>query len=122
MIDERCIGHHDTGMAKISGALLTLLLLIPSTAFAQEKVPVLLSGIGRLSCAHWQSTLTRQAEGSAWLLGFWTALNFVAGEDGRPQSDFDSAAVISEVSKTCVERPSKPLANAGWETFFALTK
>src|SRR6266516_1859262 len=42
------------------------------------KVSVDMMGIGGMSCAHWQSTQALRSEGTIWIYGFWTGLNYVA--------------------------------------------
>lgn len=91
-------------------------------AVAEEHVDVWLTGIGRMSCGHWQSTRERRAEGSSWLFGFWSAMNYVAGVENLPQVKIESTAIVSEVAKACTQRPGSSLATAGWETFIAVQK
>ncbi len=42
------------------------------------KVSVDMMGIGGMSCAHWRSTQEHLLEGTVWIYGFWTGLNYVA--------------------------------------------
>ena len=76
------------------------------------KVSVDMMGIGGMSCAHWQSTQALRLEGTIWIYGFWTGLNYVAAASGQAESKVDTAAVLVEVKKTCVQRPSQVLASA----------
>jgi hypothetical protein len=98
-------------------------IAIASMAFAEDAtVPVLLSGIGRLSCKNWKSTPALENEGNTWLLGFWTALNYVAATADQQQVQIRGQAIVSEVAKTCARNPSETLATAAWETFFEQRK
>ena len=90
---------------------------------AQEaKVSVDMMGIGGMSCAHWQSTQAHRLEGTIWIYGFWTGLNYVAAASGQPETKVDTAAVAVEVKKTCAQRPSQVLASAVWTTYLDFSK
>src|SRR5246127_4269858 len=73
------------------------------------KVSVDMMGIGGMSCAHWQSTQALRLEGTIWIYGFWTGLNYVAAASGQTETKVDTAAVMVEVKKTCAQRPSQVL-------------
>jgi hypothetical protein len=94
----------------------TLLLCTPSKA-EEAKVAVLMKGIGGLTCTHWRSTQLRRTEGTIWILGFWTGLNYVAAASEQAQPNADDAAMIAEVEKACAQRPSQPLASAVWTAY-----
>src|SRR5450755_2815874 len=79
-------------------------------------------GIGRMSCAHWRSTQAHRLEGTIWIYGFWTGLNYVAAASDQTERKVDTAAVMIEVKKTCAQRPSQPLAGAVWTTYLELDK
>ena|ERR1700691_3244290 len=93
-----------------------------NSAFTEEVVPVRITGMGRMSCAHWQSTSARLSEGGVWLYGFWTALNYVAATNKLVESKIDAEAIMAEVQKTCASRPSQDVATAAWKTWGELTK
>jgi hypothetical protein len=94
-----------------------------SPALAEDtKVSVQMTGIGGMSCAHWQSTQARRSEGTAWIYGFWTGLNYVAAASEQKQSKIGTTAIVAEVAKTCAQRPSEALATAVWNTYLALDK
>src|SRR5450756_2033923 len=86
------------------------------------KVSVDMIGIGRMSCAHWQSTQAHRLEGTIWIYGFWTGLNYVASASEQTETKVDTAAVVVEVKKTCTQRPSQALASAVWTTYLELDK
>ena|ERR1700734_2024693 len=81
------------------------------------KVSVDMIGIGRMSCAHWRSTQAHQLEGSIWVYGFWTGLNYVAAASDQTQAKIDVAAIVAEVEKTCAQQTSQTLASAAWTTY-----
>lgn len=106
----------------IKPILLALICAAPvRLSSAQDaKVAVDMMGIGGLSCAHWQSTPALRSEGTIWIYGFWTGLNYVAAASGQPESKADTAAALAEVRKTCAQRPSQVLASAVWTAYLSL--
>ena len=81
------------------------------------KVSVDMMGIGGMSCAHWRSTQEHLLEGTVWIYGFWTGLNYVAAASGQAETKVDAAAVVVEVKKTCAQQTSQTLASAVWTTY-----
>src|SRR4030088_3846321 len=81
------------------------------------KVSVDMIGMGHMSCAHWRSTQAHRLEGTIWIYGFWTGLNYVAAASDQPQANIEVAAIVPEVEKTCSQQPSQPLASAVWTTY-----
>ena len=81
------------------------------------KISVNMIGIGRMSCAHWRSTQAHRLEGTVWIYGFWTGLNYVAAASDQTQAKTDEAAIAAQVEKTCTEQMSQPLASAVWATY-----
>ena len=86
------------------------------------KVSINMMGIGGMSCAHWQSTQALRLEGTIWIYGFWTGLNYVAAASGQTETKVDTEAVMVEVKKTCAQRPSQVLASAVWTAYLDLYK
>ena len=97
-------------------ALVCAVPICPSSA-QDDKVSVDMMGIGGMSCAHWQSTQALRLEGTIWIYGFWTGLNYVAAASGQTETKVDTAAVVVEVKKTCAQRPSQVLASAVWTAY-----
>jgi hypothetical protein len=94
-----------------------------SSALAEDtKVSVGMTGIGSMSCTHWQSSKEHLAEGTVWIYGFWTGLNYVAAASEQPQSGTNAAAIVAEVKKTCAQLPSQALASAVWTTYVEFNK
>jgi hypothetical protein len=81
------------------------------------NVSVDMIGIGSMSCAHWRSTQEHRLEGTIWIYGFWTGLNYVAAASDQPQAKIDPAAIVNEVEKTCAQLISQTLASAIWTTY-----
>src|SRR5256885_2237986 len=58
-----------------------LLILLLSTAAAEavessDKLSVNLAGAGSRTCAYWLSSPSHKAEGTVWIYGFWSGLNY----------------------------------------------
>jgi hypothetical protein len=81
------------------------------------KISVDMLGIGRMSCTHWQSTQEHRLEGTVWIYGFWTGLNYVAAASDQTQAKIDMSAIVAKVEKTCAVRTSQTLASAVWTTY-----
>ena len=95
----------------------------PWLVSAQDaRVSVDMIGIGGMSCAHWLSTNERQLEGTIWIYGFWTGLNYVAAASNQSQSKIDLAAIVPEVKKMCGRQTSQTLAGAVWSTYLGSPK
>ena len=82
-----------------------------------SKVSVDMIGIGGMSCAHWRSTQEHRLEGTIWIYGFWTGLNYVAAASDQTQAKINMAAIVTEVGKTCAQQMSQTLANAAWTAY-----
>jgi hypothetical protein len=96
----------------------TVFAALVSPASAQDaKVSVDMIGIGSMSCAHWRSTKEHLLEGTVWIYGFWTGLNYVAAASDQAQAKIDVAAIVAEVEKTCAQQTSQTLASAVWTTY-----
>ena len=81
------------------------------------KVSIDMVGIGAMSCAHWRSTQEHRLEGTVWIYGFWTGLNYVAAASDQTQAKIDMATIVAEVEKTCALQTSQTLASAVWATY-----
>jgi hypothetical protein len=86
------------------------------------KVSVDMIGIGAMSCAHWRSTKEHLLEGTVWIYGFWTGLNYVAAASGQSQAKINMSAIVVEVEKTCAQQTSQALASAVWNTYIGSKK
>ncbi len=86
------------------------------------KVSVDMVGIGGMSCAHWRSTQEHLLEGTVWIYGFWTGINYVAAASDQTQAKIDMAAIVAEVEKTCAQQTSQTLASAVWTTYLGFTR
>jgi hypothetical protein len=79
-------------------ALICAAPVCPSSA-QDVKVSVDMMGIGGMSCAHWQSTQAHRSEGTVWIYGFWTGLNYVASASEQTETKVDTAAIVVESRK-----------------------
>ena len=93
-----------------------------SSSAQDIKVSVDMMGIGGMSWAHRQSTQAHRSEGTVWIYGFWTGLNYVASASEQTETKVDTAAIVVEVKKTCAQRPSQVLASAVWTAYLDLNK
>lgn len=92
--------------------------LLSSVARAEEsKVAVGLNGIGAATCANWRSTAATRAEGTVWIFGFWSGLNYVAAASGQAQPKLTEKQVITEVVRICSSDPSQILASVTWSVY-----
>jgi hypothetical protein len=104
---------------------LLILLLSTATADAAEnpdKLSVNLAGAGRRTCAYWLSSQPHKVEGTVWIYGFWSGLNYVAAASEQDQSKATSAALVAAVEETCRRDPSRVLAVAAWSAYVDLNK
>ena len=109
----------------VKSVLLAALVCVAAflSALAEDaKVSVDMTGIGSMSCAHWQSTLAHRSEGTVWIYGFWTGLNYVAAASEQAQAKIDNEKIAAEVKKTCAQQPSQVLASAVWATYLEFVK
>ena len=89
---------------------------------AQEpQVSVDMIGIGSMSCAHWRTSNSHRLEGTVWIYGFWTGLNYVAAVSGHTQPRTRMSSVAADVEKVCARQTSQTLANAVWTTYLEAT-
>jgi hypothetical protein len=61
-------------------------------------------------------------EGTVWIYGFWTGLNYVAAASGQSQAKINMSAIVVEVEKTCAQQTSQALASAVWNTYIGSKK
>jgi hypothetical protein len=87
-----------------------------------SKISVDMIGIGGMTCAHWRSTKDHLLEGTVWVYGFWTGLNYVAAASGQPPAKINIPAIVVEVEKTCAQQTSQTLASAVWTTYLGSKK
>ena len=100
-------------------ALLALILsadLMSRTASAADA-SVNLAGVGGRSCSYWMSSRERKLEGTVWIYGFWTGLNYVAVSSEQNQSGLNEDAMVAAVERTCRRQPSQVLGVAAWVAY-----
>ena len=86
------------------------------------KVSVDMIGIGGMSCTYWRSTQEHRLEGTVWIYGFWTGLNYVAAASDQTAAKIDVSAIVAEVEKTCTLQTSQTLAKAAWITYLEFNR
>jgi hypothetical protein len=105
--------------------ILLLILLSTAAAAASEettRLSINLAGVGTRTCAYWLSDNGHKSEGTVWIYGFWSGLNYVAAASEQDQSKASSAAMIAAVEKACRRDPSRVLAAAAWSAYIDLNK
>jgi hypothetical protein len=107
---------------KLAPIALVLLAVVGSPgAFSADQV--MIAGIGSKSCAHWTSAPDLKSKGEDWALGFWSALNYVAGvTKTQNQLIIDPNRMLAEIEKMCAQRPDQSIADSVWITFLTLNK
>ena len=91
-------------------------------AEATDKLSVNLAGVGSDSCAYWLSNQDHKSEGTVWIFGFWSGLNYVAAASDQDQSKATSANMIAAVETTCKHDPTSSLASAAWSAYIDLNR
>ena len=109
-------------MRRVLLAVLIFFAPVCLVSAQDAKVSVDMIGIGGMSCAHWRSTKESVSEGTVWIYGFWTGLNYAAAASEQAQSGTNTAAIVAEVKRTCAQLPSQPLASAVWTTYLGFNK
>jgi len=104
------------------GACLLAPIAKAEEAADDAKVSVHLNGVGGLTCAHWRSSSAARAEGTVWIFGFWSGLNYVAAATQQPQSNAPEKEIVAEVVRVCMANPSQVLASAAWAAYLNLSK
>jgi hypothetical protein len=69
-------------------------------------------GIGLASCATWLSDAGHEAEGTAWLWGYWTGLNSVNPSQTMVGSTTDAQGIAATVKAQCKLDPAEKLVDA----------
>jgi hypothetical protein len=103
-------------------AVLVLAAPVCHVSAQHAKVSVDMMGIGAMSCTHWRSTQEHRLEGTVWIYGFWTGLNYVAAASDQRQAKIDVSAIVAEVEKTCALQTSQTLASAVWATYLQFSR
>ena len=96
--------------------------LVCQVSAQDAKVSVDMIGIGSMSCAYWRSTQEHRLEGTIWIYGFWTGLNYVAAASDQTQAKIDPAEIGNEVEKACARQPSQTLGSAVWTSYLESKK
>jgi hypothetical protein len=103
-------------MMKQAAVLLIVFVIATGAAPAQET-SINLSGIGSRTCSYWLSSRAHRLEGTVWIYGFWSGLNYVAASSQQEQSKTNAADMIGTVEAACRGKPSQLLATAAWVAY-----
>jgi|GraSoiStandDraft_45_1057281.scaffolds.fasta_scaffold64845_1 hypothetical protein len=82
-----------------------------------DRLAVNVAGFGAKTCSDWLSSSSHKLEGSVWIYGFWSGLNYVAAASEQKQSQASSADMVDAVEKVCRSGPSRLLASAAWQAY-----
>jgi hypothetical protein len=107
-------------MPSIGAITAGIAILWACSADAAENALVL--GIGRESCASWQSTPARRTEGTIWIYGFWSGANWGNDRNHKVGERTDPYGDVAEVKKTCDAQPSMALFDAATKTYHDMDK
>ncbi len=118
--------HADCSLERIrcltgKSLIVLFLLAVVSRVQAEDSISVKLAGIGSKTCSYWLSSQDRKLEGTVWIYGFSSGLNYVAASSGQEQLSA-IAAMIAAVEATCRREPSRVLASATWSAYIDLNK
>lgn len=91
-------------------------------AATAEPVLIQFFGIGSRSCAHWQSTPSRQIAGSNWIFGYWTGTNVASLSNSPVGESTDGEGLLAEVKKVCDAQPSMRLMDAVSAVYYKTAK
>ena len=101
----------------IRAIVLLLAFAVTAGSAAAEEASINLSGIGSRKCSYWLSSPDHRLEGTVWIYGFWSGLNYVAASSQQEQPKTTGAAVVAAVEAACRGNPSQILASAAWAAY-----
>ncbi len=101
----------------IQAIVLLLAFAVTTGTAAADEASINLSGIGSRKCSYWLSSPDRRLEGTVWIYGFWSGLNYVAASSQQDQPKTTGAAMIGAVEAACKGNPSQVLAAAAWAAY-----
>jgi hypothetical protein len=82
----------------------------PNTIPQIAPIPLYVVGAGLSeSCAAWLSSPAKEAEGAAWILGYWSGLNrenYDSGHGANVGHTLTGPEIVAEVKRRCQESPS----------------
>jgi hypothetical protein len=97
--------------------LLAFAFAVTTGTAAAEEASINLAGIGSRKCSHWLSSPDHRLEGTVWIYGFWSGLNYVAASSQQDQPKTNGTAMIAAVEAACRGNPSQILATAAWAAY-----
>lgn len=95
-------------IVKIATAVVAIAALsFPAVA---QEANVWVVGIGGMSCAVWISDPRAEAEGNAWILGYWSGVNMA--NDSSVGNSTDGLGIIERVKAECRANPALRVLSA----------
>jgi hypothetical protein len=109
------ISHEDDAM--IQAIVLLLAFAVATGTAGAEEASINLAGIGSRKCFYWLSSAEHRLEGTVWIYGFWSGLNYVAASSQQDQPKTNGTAIVAAVEAACRGDPSQILASAAWAAY-----
>lgn len=88
-------------------------------AVAQEDS--FMFGAGLESCATWLSNPIAQADGNAWIWGFWSGMNYVSKFPSVGHTT-DAKGIVALIKQECQSDPSRDLQDVVAATYLDFVK
>ncbi len=104
-------------MIHLSLALAAVLAAAPA-APAGGGQGVIAFGMGRQTCTQWLASPASTAEGGAWLLGYWSAVNLLNEGNHMVGRQVGSDGVVDGVREVCGATPDDTLMDAAALVYF----
>jgi hypothetical protein len=101
----------------ISAAFAALLIHVSDTNRSRD---VEVFGIGSSTCANWRSSVAREREGEAWLLGYWSGLNRMNAITSVVGAKAEGFGIVKEVARVCEDNGTLTLEDATYEAYVNL--
>lgn len=101
----------------IRAIVLLLAFAVTTGTAGAEEASINLSGIGSRKCSYWLSSPDHRLEGTVWIYGFWSGLNYVAASSQQDQPKTNGTAMVAAVEAACRGNPSQILASAAWAAY-----
>jgi hypothetical protein len=109
--------QHGIKAAFIKAAFVLFAFATATSAAQADEASIKLAGIGSRPCSYWLSNQNHRLEGTVWIYGFWSGLNYVAVSSQQDQPKTDSDAMVAAVEAACRAQPSRILATAAWAAY-----
>jgi hypothetical protein len=101
----------------IQAIVLLLAFAVTTGTAGAEEASINLAGIGSRNCSYWLSSPGHRLEGTVWIYGFWSGLNYVAASSQQDPPKTNGTAMVAAVEAACRGNPSRILASAAWTAY-----